>query len=340
MKVTIRDIAKEAGVSPASVSLVLNDKPCRIADKTRERILETAKEKGYIVNRKQVKKEKVIGVLIPEGGKYFHTRCVEGICIYNSIHGYKTITCQVDETTDKCLGDIELMVSLNVQGIILIPPLDMNIGNNNERFKEALSKSKLPFLLLDHAIDRIFCDFITADNKSGAYMATEHLILAGHERIGVIAGIREVYNTRKRLEGYKEAMVFYGKSIIEENIYYGDYRGDTGYSGADYLWKRGVTAIFCMNDEMALGVYAFARDKGLTIGDDISVIGFDDTPVCKIMSPPLTSVAQPGDLMGKKAAEVLIKRIEKVDKEGFRNNYFAPQLIERKSVRIMEIETC
>ncbi|MDD3338389.1 MAG: LacI family DNA-binding transcriptional regulator [Lachnospiraceae bacterium] len=335
MKVTIRDIAREAGVSPASVSLVLNNKPCRIANETKEKIAETAKRMGYelVHKREEVQAIQIIGMIIPSVRDDFLARCVEGVGMYASIYGYKTITCNVDDSTEKCLEYIALMRSMKVRGIILIPPLDMNMEGNNERLGEALRKTKLPFLLLDRAIDRVFCDFITADNKSGAYMATEHLILSGHENIGIIAGAREVYNTRKRLEGYKEAMAFYDKSILLENIYYGDYKMDSGYAGADYFWHRGITAIFSMNDEMALGVYGFAHDKGLVVGEDISVVGFDDADICKMLNPPLTSVAQPGEFMGKKACETLIKRITKEDKENIRNNYFAPQLMERASVK-------
>lgn len=335
MKVTIRDIAREAGVSPASVSLVLNNKPCRIAEDTKTKIAETAKRMGYeLVHKKEEPQEiKIIGMIIPSVRDDFLSRCVDGVGTYASIYGYKTIICNVDDSTDKCLEYIALMRSMGVQGIILVPPLDMNTGGNNEHLGETLRKAKIPFLLLDRAIDRVFCDFITADNKSGAYMATEHLILSGHEDIGVIAGSREVYNTRKRVEGYKEAMAFYDKSILPENIYYGDYHMNSGYAGTDYFWKRGITAIFAMNDEMALGVYAFARDKGLVVGEDISVVGFDDANICKMLNPPLTSVAQPGESMGKKACETLIKRITKEDKENIRNNYFAPQLMERASVK-------
>jgi len=336
MKVTIRDIARKAEVSAASVSLVLNDKPSRITEETKDRILKTAKELGYELKSKKkvdtIQENKVIGIIHPDPDNIFVNQCIGGIENYASVYGYKTLICNVGNSSKRCIEYLALLSELGIDGIIVIPPLDMNIHENNIRLGEALKRTNLPFLLLDRAVDRVFCDFITADNKQGGYMATEHLILSGHENIGIISGIREVYNSRKRIEGYKEALAFYNLSIRQENIYYGDYQISSGYAAADYFWKKRIHAIFACNDEMAMGVYRYARDNHLTIGKDISVVGFDNVPVCERLTPPLTSIAQSGEQMGKKACEMIIKRITKEDTDLIRNTYFAPQLVERKSV--------
>jgi DNA-binding LacI/PurR family transcriptional regulator len=342
MKVTIRDIAQAAGVSAASVSLVLNNKPSRITEETRERILNAAKELGYI--RKEKKEAvvgssgKVIGVIHPDMGNLFINQCVEGIENYAAVYGHNAIVCDVQDSSKRCAEYLSLFSRLNVDGIIVIPPLDMNINNNNILLGNALKQTKVPFILLDRAIDRVFCDFITSDNKQGAYMATEHLIYCGHENIGIIAGMREVYNGRKRIEGYKEALAFYNISINQENIYYGDFHHQSGYEGAEYFWKKGIRAIFACSDDMAMGVYQFAREHGLTIGEDISVVGFDDNYICKRVTPALTSISQSGAAMGKKACEMVIKRVLKLEDEAIRDIYFTPRLIERNSVKIINKE--
>lgn len=343
MKVTVKDIAKKAEVSATSVSLVLNDRPSRIPEETKERILKAAEELGYKPAQKKKadsgdQADKVIGVISPDMSNMFINQCIEGIEHYASVYGYRILICNVQNSSERCCEYLMLLPKLNVGGIIVIPPIDMNINDNNIMLGNALKQAKVPFLLLDRAIDRVFCDFITSDNKQGAYMATEHLIYCGHENIGIIAGTREVYNSRKRIEGYKEALAFYNISINPDNIYYGDYKFRSGYDAADYFLKKGIRAIFACNDEMAMGVYQYARDNKLVIGEDISVIGFDDSVMCERVVPPLTSISQPGELMGKKACEMIIKRITKKDGEGIRNTYFAPNLVERSSVRNLESE--
>lgn len=336
MKVTIRDVAEKAGVSAASVSLVLNDRPSRITPATRERILEVAKALGYQSIREKkgesVGMDRIIGVIQPDVNNVVANECLLGIENYASVYGYKVLLSNVWNRTDKSLEAIKLLVNSKVQGLIVIPPLDMNLYENNQLLGDSLRQAGIPFLLLDRAIDRVFCDFITSDNKQGAYLATEYLIVNGHQQIGLISGMREVYNSRKRVEGYKEALAFYGLSLHEDMIYYGDYQIQSGYLGAADLWGKGIKAIFAGNDEMAMGVYRFAADHGLKVGTDISVVGFDDVPFCELLHPPLSSIRQSGDLMGKKACEMIIKRIEATEREEMRNTYFAPQLVERSSV--------
>lgn len=336
MRVTIKDIAREAQVSAASVSLVLNNRPNRIKEETKNKILDTAKRLGYTMPARKASavniRYKTIAVIFPRGCAFFE-ECIDGIELHASVHGYKVLLCNGGDISERTIEAIQLMHSQNIKGIILIPPLDMNINGNNVLLGTALKKTGLPFLLLDRAIDRVFCDFVTSSNNSGAYSATEYLILEGHREIGVIAGAREVYNTRKRLEGYKEALAYHFIPIREEYIYYGNFRKESGYQAADYFWKNGIRAIFAMNDEMAWGVYEFARDNGLKIGEDLSVVGFDGSRICDLLTPTLSSVKQDGTAMGRKACEILIGRIEGLDKDAVRNNYFVPQLTAGNSVK-------
>ena len=336
MKVTIKDIAEKANVSITSVSLILNEKPSRIPEETKKRVLRAADDLGYKpIKRKETERKKntdTIGLILPDIYGALIPQLSNGVETYASLYGYKVISCNAGDSSEQCLEYIYLLSELKVNGIILVPPLDMNKDGNNKRLGEALRMIKIPFLLLDRAINHVFCDFITTDNKSGAHIAIEHLIMNGHKDIGVIAGIDGVYNTRKRLDGCKEAMAYYSLHLKEEMIFYADYKREQAYIGAEYFWKKGISAIFAMNDEMAMGVYDFAEDNALKIGEDISVVGFDDMKLCDKLNPPLTTVYQSGEVMGKKACEVILRRISG-DEEENRNNYFAPQLIERASVK-------
>ena len=348
MKPTVRNIAEKANVSTASVSLVLNNKPSRITEATRERIIEAARELGYNFEEKKRKVKQltesleeagkrpaVIGVIRPRYCNEFLDACQKGIDQYSQVYGYHTVVCAGNDTTEQALDRIQFLAGLKVAGLIVVPPMDMNIEKNNEKLGHALKETGIPFLLLNQAIDRVYCDFITADNKSGGYMATEYLIHNGYDKIGMIVGNREVYTCRKRIEGYKEALAFYNISIKEEYIYYGQYRRQTGYEGMKYLHGLGIKAVFAYDDEIALGVYQYARENNLIIGQDISIVGFNDMDVAAVLIPPLTTISQPGEQMGKKACEIIINRITGKDKEAVRNTYFAPVLVERQSVRMM-----
>lgn len=338
MKVTVKDVANMAGVSVTSVSLVLNNRPSRITEETKERIMKAAEELGYRHTAKETSNEprtKLLGVIHPNCSNPFFNQCLKGIENHAAVSGYKIIVCNVENSMERCLGYFEILASLRVEGIIVMPPIDMNLNDNNIKMGKFFERTKIRLLLLDRAVDRVFCDFITGDNKQGAYLATEHLILSGHSDIGIIAGPREIYNCRKRIEGYKEALVYYGISIAKENIYYGDFTSRSGYRAAGYFEDRDVTAIFACNDLMALGVYQYAADHGLKIGEDLSVVGFDDIPFCDLLSPPLTTIQQPAELMGKRACELMIKRITGEEVEPPRDTYFAPSFIERKSVKLL-----
>lgn len=342
MKPTVRDIAERAGVSTASVSLVLNDKPSRITDGTKTKIIEAAKELGYeFQEKRQRKKEneagRLIGVIRPQYHSEFVDMCLHGINRYAYVYGYKIISCDIDSTVELALEYLEVFKEIGVAGVIMLPSVNMNENGSNDAVGKSLYGLKKPFLLLDQAIDRVYCDFVTADNKGGAYMATEYLIHKGHQNIGVISGNREAYTSRKRIEGYKEALAFYDISIKDENVIYGKFERQTGYDGMKVLMERGVRAVFACDDEIAVGIYQYAQEYKLRIGDDISVVGFNHSKFTTMLFPALTAVSQPGELMGKKACEMLIERMEGDNKESFRTTYFSPGLIEKNSVKSINV---
>lgn len=339
MKVTIQDIAKEAGVSQSSVSLVLNGKKCRIPADTQKRILDIAEEMGYQPPKARMKKkkpsDKIIGVIYQDLDNFVHVQCMKGIERQASLYGFNVISCDGGNDMEKNLEYIEILKKIKVSGIILIPSDDMHVSDNNIIIGNALRNSGVNFLLLDQAIKNVFCDFVTSDNKAGATMAVEYLIEQGHKNIGVITGIPGVYTTRKRMEGYKETLSLNGIEFEERNVYAGNTQKESGYAAARYFHELGIKAIFAMNDAMALGVYQYAQEHGLQIGEDLSVVGFDYSEECADVTPALTSVRQEGIMMGKKACEMIVDRILEQDNGPYRSYYFVPKLIEKRSVKAL-----
>lgn len=337
MKPTVKNIAKLAGVSTTSVSLVLNDKPIRISPEKRESIISIAEELGYekektIIEKKKINSEKIIGVIKPNNANLFWNKCMQGIENHAAIKGYKVIVCNANNSSDKLLESLDLFDKLKVAGIVVMATTDINENDNNIKVDNFFKKSKIPFVIVDRAINRVFCDFFTVDDKLGAYMATEHLLITGHRKIGIVSGPTNVYSCRKRIEGYKEALAFYGLPIANELMFHGGFTIQDGYNAMEELIKQDVDAVFACNDVLALGIYKYGKEHNIEIGKDLSVIGFDDSMFCEFLEPPLTSVHQPVEVIGDKACELLIFRITNEINDNIRDMFYAPDLVERASV--------
>ena len=338
MRVTMKDVAQKVGVSSATVSLVLNRKENRIPDETKQKIFDAARELGYETKRQKSLVENkygrnVIAVIYSEVDHALSEECLKGIEEYAYIYEYSVIQLYNMNSSAKCIEQIWLAASLGAAGIILIPPTDMNTDGNNVLLGKALKECGVPFMLLDRAIYDVFCNFVTLDNKLSANMATEYLISHGHRQVGLIVGKRNIYNTRKRVEGFAEALTLNGIEHKEEMLYFGEYQRETGYQGAEQLIGLGIKAIVSCNAETSLGIYAYAKEHGLKIGEELSLINVGNMRKAKWLAPALTCIFQPGEQMGRKAAEVIIKLINNDDAKTVKTNYFTPYLVEGESVK-------
>lgn len=337
MKVRVKDIAKAAGVSPSTVSLVLNNRPSRIAEDTREHILRIAREMQFKMESgtdfTAFKRVKTMGMIIPDSMNPFYHRLGEEIANQGYLRGYVVFTCQVKDDIARFYMALEGLMAKNVDGLVVVPPRGMD--KENVRLLKSLPKNGIPMTLLDRAAFGVFCDFVTADNKYGGRIATEYLICHGHTKIGCMVGGANIYTSRKRVDGYKEALAEAGIPFDKELVYYGNYDKATGLTGMKVLMKKGITAVVAGNDLMAYGVYEYAEEKQLSIPGDLSVVGYDNTELCVFLKAPLTSVEQNAELMASKAVELLVSRIEESadeEEEPARNYYFTPYVVERGSV--------
>lgn len=338
MRVTIKDVAEKVGVSSTAVSLVLNRKENRIPDETKQKIFDAAAELGYETKKQKSLAENkygqnIIAVIYAEIDNALSEECLKGIEEYAYVYEYSVIQFYCMNSSEKCIEQIWLAASIGAAGIILIPPTDMNTAGNNVLLGKALRTCGVPFMLLDRAIYDVFCDFVTLDNKLSASMATEYLLNHGHRDVGLIVGKQNIYNTRKRVEGFAEALTLNGIAHREDALHFGEYVRETGYQGADNLITHGIKAIVSCNAEISLGIYEYVKNKGLQIGADISLISLGNMREAKWLAPALTCIFQPGEQMGRKAAEVIIKLINNDDIKTVKTNYFTPYLIEGRSVK-------
>lgn len=331
MGVTIKDVAKAAGVSVMTVSRVINKKEY-IAQATRDRVLKAIKDLHYkpnIVARSLVaKKTDFIGLIVPDIGNPFFADLVKGAESLARERGYSLILGDTEGKNDNEKAYIDAMRGRMCDGIIMVAPRieDDLILKLNE---------VLPLVLVDRYIesDRILQVWI--DNADGAFRAVEHLIQLGHRRIGFIAGPQNVQNSFRREEGYRRALTKYGIEINTDLMQVGDFYFDTGSRMFDLFMERidPPTAIFASNDLMALGVIKRAKERGLSIPGDLSVVGFDDIFLAAMIDPPLTTVRHPTIEMGMEAIEQFIDLLDDRDRE-YQKSTLENKLIIRKSTAV------
>lgn len=331
MKITIKDIAKEANVSASTVSLVLNNKPCRVSEQTRANIKEIAKKYNYKVNQTArslvTRKSNILGLIIPDIENLFFSALCKRMEEYCRNKGYALIIVNSnDHKEDDCLL-IDLLVSRGVDGFA--------IAVSNESFEDDEVRNKLetlsiPFVMIDRTYTNMDCNKVYFDNELGAYLAIEHLVRHGHRKIACI-GLPS-HNGSSRVHGYRKAMAKFSLPVYEENILPGDYRFQGGYDCANNLVNRDITAVFVCNDMMTLGVMRSFQEHGIRVPNDISVISYDNT-LHPFMLPgtQITSIEQNVEQLAITACDMLLHHIA-YPKAAHQDIRLEPKLIELDSV--------
>lgn len=314
----LKQIAKIAGVSPATVSRVLSGKNKRENEKTR-RIKEIAARlkyrKNLIAAGMKAGRSYTVGVIISEIESSFYAGIIDGIEKVCSENKYGLILHISHENSKIEAMALHNFVELKVEGIIISPIHD----NVNEGYFHELKEKNIPFVVIDRKYPYVRSDFVGTDDEHGGYIATRHLIELGHKKIGVITGPLNTFTGKERLKGYKKALKEAGIEFNEKYIIEGSYVDmlKTGEERAKELFKRGIniTALFCGTDTLAVGAIKYLRKRGMKIPDDISVIGYGDLYEATIVEPSLTTVKQPKYELGRKAGILLFKRISNKNKK-------------------------
>ena len=334
MKVTVKDIANETNFSITTVSLVLSGKPARISEETRKTIHEAAArlnyKPNYIAQSLVTNKSYTLGMIIPNFSDQIFTSFASGMEDYAQKKKYSTFICNSNDDVERCISQINILISRGVDGMAIIPPATINRDPRLKDFCDVLEKSGVPYVLVDRAVHDLYHDYVASDNIFGGALAGEYLRDLGHNRIAIIAGPEEEYGTIKRIKGFKEA--FGENSRVYMTVKYSNYTVDGGYLATKEVLDSDITAIFALNDMMAIGAYRAINEKGLMIPDDISVIGFDNNPVSLLVSPSLTTISQPFNVIGSRACELLLDRISNPDKKNC-DYFFSPSLIVRNSTK-------
>ncbi len=336
-RVSIKDVAREAGVSIATISYVLNNKKGEsISDETINRVREAIKKLNYVPNlsaRSLVsKRSNLIGVVIPqaEAGKEF--------MFYNPFYGEFLSSVEYEARkkgfhllisgTEADQKYIQVAQNRGLDGIIIV-------GIYPDSFFQELKQCQIPIVLVDSYCSDHYFHSIGINDRHGGYLATKHLIEKGHRKIAFISGmVKENGVNSNRLLGYKDALEEYGIDFDEKLLYLGDTNFEYGIKAGARLAnsKNGETAAFATADILAVGVIKGLKENGLRVPEDKSVVGFDDVYLARITDPSLTTVRQNIAEKGRQAAEIIIQTIENEIKEK-RDIILPVDIVERDSVK-------
>ena len=313
-RITLRDVAKEAGVSINTASRALNNKS-EISPETKARVLEVAQKLGYRPNRLaralRSNKTKIIGVIVGDIANPYFAMLIQGIEHALRSFDYSVILQGTDEDLDREKQAIEVVLAEQVDGVLITPT------QKSIKPIKFLIDSGIPFVLMSRYFDDLETSFVIMDDKQGGFIATEHLIQKGHKRIAMINGPFHISSAAERYAGYLQALQYYGLEGDESLVVHGCLTVKDGYRAALRLLKRRrrPTAIFAFSDFVALGVLQAAHKLALKIPDDLAIVGFDDTFLSVCTYPPLTTVGSSPEQLGQRAAKLLLELLStKADK--------------------------
>ncbi len=339
-KPTISDIAKAAGVSIATVSRVLGNSNYPVKQEVRDRVLEIADQMAYKPNlfSKMLKggSSREIGIIAPSINNPFYALLISAAEQECLGRGYIPFICPSMSEPQLELNHLDMLEERRVAGILLS---SVNYGDG---ILKRLNNMTVPLMLFDQTLEGYSGDNIRFDFFKGAYLSTNYLIQCGHRDIVFASGPLDRQSRREMYEGYKKALKDHDLSTGKKKLICSVTETNT-FAESDYqigkvlgqaLMKRDILpeAIVTINDITAIGMINYFNSVGVQVPHDISIMGFDDIPICEMVTPPLSTIHQPAMETGKLAAKYLLDKIENVIKQPI-HELMEPELIERNSVR-------
>lgn len=316
-QVTIKDLARELGISPSTVSRALKDHP-DISPNTKKAVNALAKKLNYQPNvialSLRQSKSNTIGVIIPEITHFFFSTVISGIEDVAYKHGYNVIITQTNESYDREVSDLRALFNSRVDGMLISVSRETT---NFDHFVSVFDRG-MPMVFFDRVIDKLDTSKIIVDDSDGAYHAAAHLIEQGCKRIAHLAGPDNLLISKKRVDGYIRALGDHNMMPDDNliiNCNEGSIEEAKGYTLKLLQGKNPPDGIFCHQDLAAVGSLQAARKLGVKVPEQLAIIGFSNWQITSMTDPPLSTVDQPGYEMGRQAAELLLKEIESKEDE-------------------------
>jgi LacI family transcriptional regulator len=325
---TFNDLAKELNLSTATISRALS-RPEIVAPETRTRVLDAVRRSGYQMNgiarSLRTQSTHTIGVIVSDICNPFFSSIVKAAEDVARTNGYTVLICNADEDGRNEEVALRLFIERQVSGVIRC-----SAGANPSLLQVLLQKS-IPLIDLDRQSGLPNIDTVILNNELGASLGTRHLIKLGHKKIAIVSGPQHLSNARDRLKGFRKTLRAARISIPKNYVEFGDFREASGFQAAERLLNLNSppTAIFVANNEMMAGTLSAVRQRRVKVPRELSLVGFDDARWARYLEPPLTVVSQPAELMGQKAAQLLLTRLS--GRTTPQTVVFEPELIVRRS---------
>ncbi|MDX5630560.1 MULTISPECIES: ribose operon transcriptional repressor RbsR [unclassified Brenneria] len=329
---TMKDVARLAGVSTSTVSHVINNDRF-VSDAVRDKVMAAVEQLNYapsaLARSLKINQTQTIGMLLTASSNPFYAEVVRGVERSCYERGYSLILCNTEGDSDRMSRSLETLLQKRVDGVLLM------CTESHRPLPDMISRyPSIPMVMMDWAPFDVGIDVIKDNSLLGGELATNYLISRGYRKIACIAGPKDKTTAYNRLEGYRQAMQQAGLPIPDGYEIFGDFEFETGYRAMQRLLSLAEKpdAVFAGNDAMAVGVYHALYQVGLSVPQDMAVIGYDDIELARFMSPPLTTIHQPKDELGELAVDALLYRLEHPDTEP-NVLMLTPELIVRNSVK-------
>ncbi|MFF2501749.1 LacI family DNA-binding transcriptional regulator [Peribacillus sp. NPDC058075] len=329
-RVTLQQVAKHAGVSTSTASLIVRNNP-RISEATRKKVLKSMHELGYVYDRiaanLRSQSSDTVGIIITDISNTFFSEFLIGVHDALDEVGYTVLLGTTFDSVAKQDHLLSTMMEHRVGGLILCP-----VSESSQDTIERLNEIDTPMVLAVRELPGVNSDYVGIDYPEGARMAVDHLLGKGHKRIALLGGIKESSTWIERMEGYREALSRAGLEVDESLVIDSAPTREGGLQAVLKVLENPnpPTAIFCFSDLIAFGVMQGLMMKGFTPGKDIDIVGFDNVPVAEIYHPPLTTISSFPRRIGKEAANLLYQQMENIERDQQRI-ILNPELIIRES---------
>jgi len=333
---TLADVARLAGVSQATASRIINGSAKLVTEELRTRVLQAVAELQYVPNAhaQQLARahRSVVGVIVHDVSDPYFAEITRGLQRVATTQGRLVIICNSYRDPDRELEYVELLRAHQVAAMILA-----GSGYHDEAFTRSLARKLQAYLSTGGRLTvigrhELAGDSVEPENEAGGYLLGTEVFGLGHRRVGVIAGPAVLTTTSDRLAGLRRAAREHGRTLPARRVAYANFDRDGGAAAAARLLDAnpGLTAIVALNDSMAVGALATLRSRGLAVPDDVTVVGFDDMPVARDVTPALTTVRLPLVEMGARAMTIALdpagdgRRVERIPAELVRRESAAP----------------
>lgn len=330
---TMKDIARLANVSTSTVSHVINNSRF-VSDEIREKVMAVVRQLNYtpssLARSLKIKETKTIGMLVTASDNPFFAEVIGAVERYCSRHDYNLILSTTDGDNQRLQKNLQTLFQKQVDGLLLM------CAEPNEQHLQYLNLN-LPTVIMDWWPTELNADKILENSELGGYLATKTLISHHHRDIAIITGNFQKPIARNRLNGYKKALIEAGIPLRKEWIIESQFDFEGGINGMEKILRLNPqpTAVFACSDTIAIGAYQTAWRHGLSIPQDISIIGYDDITLARYLSPPLSTVHQPKTELGELAVETLLERIKNSQKNN-RTLTLEPKIVLRGSIKCLK----